>query len=141
MAAETSRATDEAEIRALIDARAEAVRAKDVSGAMSSVAPDLLAFDVVNPLRYSGADAARERLEDWFDYKMADLSIATGGDIAYCHSLNRVSGTKVGGEGLVMWWRATVFWHTVGGTWRVAHEHSSVPFDPHSGTAALDLEP
>ena len=148
MAAETSRATDEAEIRALIDARAEAVRAKDVDGAMSSVATDLLAFDVVNPLRYSGADAARERLEDWFGsfegplgYEMADLSIATGGDIAYCHSLNRVSGTKVGGGGLVMWWRATVCWRRVGGTWRVAHEHSSVPFDPQSAMAALDLEP
>lgn len=74
-------------------------------------------------------------------YEMADLSIATGDDIAYCHSLNRVSGTKVGGGQLVMWWRATVCWRRVGGTWRVTHEHSSVPFDPHSGMAALDLEP
>ncbi len=109
MAINTDRAVDEAEVRALIEDRAKAVRARDIDGAMSHVAPDVQAFDVVNPLLYSGADAARKRLEDWFGsfegplgYEMADLSIATGGDIAYCHSLNRVSGTKVGGGELVM---------------------------------------
>ncbi|MBA2364134.1 MAG: nuclear transport factor 2 family protein [Chloroflexia bacterium] len=144
MATTNDRAVDEAEVRALIEDRAKAVRARDIDGAMSNVAPDVQAFDVVNSLRYSGSEAARERLEEWFasfDYEIRDLSIATGGDVAFCHSLNRVSGTKVGGGGIVMWLRATVGYRKIDGTWLVAHEHSSVPFDPESGMAALDLEP
>jgi len=34
-----------------------------------------------------------------------------------------------------------VGYRKIDGTWLVAHEHSSVPFDPESGMAALDLEP
>ncbi len=133
---------------ALIEDRAKAVRARDIDGAMSHVAPDVQAFDIVNPFRYSGSEVARGRLEAWFssfdgqiDYEIRDLSIATGGDVALCHSLNRVSGTKVGGGEIVMWWRATVGYRKIDGTWVVAHEHSSVPFNPESGMAALDLKP
>jgi hypothetical protein len=57
-------ALDEAQIRALIDDGAKAVRAKDVNGATSSLAPDILSFDVANPLQYVGSDSARKRAEE-----------------------------------------------------------------------------
>ena len=57
MAADNNMAADKDQIRALIDDRVKAFRAKDINGAISSSAPDILSFDVVNPLQYAGRDA------------------------------------------------------------------------------------
>jgi ketosteroid isomerase-like protein len=98
-----SEASDEAQIRALIEDRVEAVRAGDVNRAISSIAPDILTFDVVNPLQSVGSEATRKRAETWFSsfqgpigYEIRDLSIATDDDIAFSHSLNRYSGRRQG---------------------------------------------
>jgi ketosteroid isomerase-like protein len=138
----------EAQIRARIDERANAVRARDVNGAMATIAPDIISFDVVNPLHYRGVDAARKRTEEWFSsfqgplgYEMRDLRITAGEDVAVAHSLNHYSGTTIDGGTLDRWVRATVCYRTSEGTWLITHEHSSVPFDPASGRAALDLQP
>jgi ketosteroid isomerase-like protein len=40
-----------------------------------------------------------------------------------------------------MWIRSTTCFRKFDGEWKVVHEHNSVPFDPATGTAALDLEP
>ena len=148
MTATNSKATAEAQIRKLMDDQAKAVRAKDVSGSMSNYAPDVVSFDVVNPLQKTGLDARRKRAEEWFSsfqgpigYELRDLSIAAGGDVAFCHSLNRVNGTKTDGGKIDMWWRATVCCRKIDGKWMVTHEHSSVPFDVESGKASLDLQP
>jgi uncharacterized protein (TIGR02246 family) len=142
------RANDEARIRALIDDQAKAIRARDIGGSVSRCAPDILLFDVVNPLQSVGSDAARKRVTEWFatfqgpiGYELRDLSITTGDDVAFSHSLNRVSATTTDGEKLEMWWRATVCYRKLDGRWMVTHEHASVPFDRKSGRASLDLEP
>ena len=48
-------ACTEDQIRALIDVRVVAVQARDVDGALATIAPDIHSFDVVNPLHYGGA--------------------------------------------------------------------------------------
>lgn len=143
-----NKAIDEAQIRALIDHRIEAVRANDVNGALSNIAPDILSFDVVNPLQYIGSDALRKRAEGWFSsfqgpigYEIRNLSITASDDVAFSHSLNRFSGTKTDGGKIDMWVRATGCYRKIGGKWMVTHEHNSVPFDAESGRASLDLEP
>jgi uncharacterized protein (TIGR02246 family) len=148
MAAESSKATAEAEIGALLENQAKAIRAKDVNGSVSSYARDVLLFDVVNPLRSTGSDAVRKRLATWFEsfegpigYQLRDLNITTGGDVAFSHSLNRVSATTKDGIELDMWWRATVCYRKLDGEWLITHAHSSVPFDAKSGQASLDLKP
>ncbi|MGH6918637.1 MAG: YybH family protein [Geminicoccaceae bacterium] len=148
MTAESGRTIAEAEIRALIEDQVSAVRAKDVDGSMSNYAPDVLLFDVVNPLRYVGSDAARKRLAEWFasfqgpiGYELRDLSITAGDDVAFGHSLNRVRATTTDGRKLDMWWRATICYRRIDGAWTITHEHASVPFDVASGRASLDLEP
>ena len=115
---------------------------------MSNHAPDILSFDVVNPLQYSGSDTVRERAQEWFalyqssiGYEIRDLSITTGDDVAFCHYLYRVSGTRRDGGKVDMWVRATVCYRKIEGTWMITHEHQSVPFDPESGNASLDLKP
>jgi ketosteroid isomerase-like protein len=105
-------------------------------------------FDVVNPLQYTGQDAVRKRTDEWLssfrdplDYDIRDLNIAAGDDVAFCHSLNRVNGTTTDGNKIDMWWRATLCFRKIDGKWMVTHEHSSVPFDPKTGRASLDLKP
>ena len=148
MAAQSGRTTVEAEIRALIDDQARAIRARDIDGSVASYAPGVLLFDVVNPLQCVGSEAARKRLAGWFSsfqgpigYQLRDLSITTGDDVAFAHSLKRVSATMTDGRKLDMWWRATVCYRKIDGKWSVTHEHASVPFDAASGQAALDLKP
>lgn len=138
----------EAEISALIEDNLKAVRAKDLDRATAHYAPDVFLFDVINPLHYTGSEALRKRLEQWFSsfhgpigYEMRDRNITAGEDVAFCHSLNQVKGTKTDGQEIEMWWRATVCYRKIDGKWRVTHGHSSVPFDGESGKASLDLKP
>jgi uncharacterized protein (TIGR02246 family) len=142
-----SRPVDADEIRALMDDRVKAVRARDVNGAMSSIAPDIVSFDVVNPLQRRGSDALT-RAEEWFSsfqgpigYEIRDLSVGASDDVAFAFGLSHVSATKKGGGQLDMWWRTTVCFRKVNGKWLVTHEHNSVPFDVASGKASLDLKP
>jgi ketosteroid isomerase-like protein len=56
---------DETAIRGLIEARARAVRAKDVDSALTFGVPGLVEFDVVGPLRRTGAEGIRRRTVEW----------------------------------------------------------------------------
>jgi uncharacterized protein (TIGR02246 family) len=138
----------ETEIRALIEQRVVAVRARDVDTAMACIAPDMRSFDVVNALQSTGREASRERTEAWFasfqgpiGFEILDLSMVAGDDVAFSHSLNRYSGTQTGGVEINMWVRATTCYRKIDGTWLITHEHQSVPFDGASGRASLDLTP
>jgi uncharacterized protein (TIGR02246 family) len=148
MATATGKAPNEAQIRELIDAWAKAVRAQNVNGMLSHYAPDVLSFDAVAQLQLVGLDAVRKRAEEWVSsfqapigYEMRDLRITAGDDMAFSHSLNRVSGAMTNGKKVDMWVRATVCFHKTGGKWLVTHEHISVPFDVESSKAALELKP
>jgi uncharacterized protein (TIGR02246 family) len=147
--AESKKARDsEGQIRALIEEWLESVRKKDIKGVMAHYAPDLVTFDIVPPLATKGADKYRQSWEMWFDsiegpidYEMRDLTITASEDVAFCHSVNRVSSVskKAGKE--ETWLRATVGFEKVNGEWLVAHEHVSLPFHMETGKAALDLKP
>lgn len=140
--------TDETQIRSLLTDRLKAVQARDVPGATAMVVPDVLLFDVINPLQCVGSDAAKKRAADWFatfrgpiGYELCDLSITTDSDVAFSHSLSRVTGTKTNGKEISLYWRGTTCYRKMNGRWMITHEHNSVPFDPESGRASLDLLP
>ena len=140
--------TNEAEIRGLIDDWVKALRARDIDALVSNYAPDVVSFDVVNPLQRKGVDAVRKRAEEWIsswqgpiNSEIRELSITADDDVAFSHHLSRFSGTKKGGGEIDMWIRATLCFGKVDGKWMVTHEHVSVPFDPQSGQVFLDLEP
>ncbi len=139
---------NEAQVRAIIDARIAAVRERNVDGATSNVATDILSFDVVNPLRRLGSDASSERAEEWFssfegqiDHEIRDLGVTASDTLAFAHGLSHVSAKKADGGELDMWWRTTLCFLKVDGKWLLTHEHNSVPFDVESGKASLDLKP
>jgi uncharacterized protein (TIGR02246 family) len=142
------KAIGERQIRALMENLATSIRAKEVDALMAHYAPDVLAFDLLPPLQYQGADAIRKRVSEWFSsfqgsigFEMRNLRITVGDDVAFCHSLNGASGTSKGGAKVDMWWRATNCFRKIDGTWLVTHGHSSEPFDMKSGKALLDLRP
>src|ERR1022692_3560815 len=148
MTTESGRAANETQIRALIDDREKAVRAQDSVGATSGITSSVVTFDVVNPLQHIGSDAARKRAEEWFSsfrgpisHEIKDLDITVADDVAYSHGLSHVSGAMADGGQLDMWWRTTLCFRKIDGEWMVTHEHNSVPFDPKSGKASLDLKP
>jgi uncharacterized protein (TIGR02246 family) len=137
-----------AEIRARIENWAEASRAKDVGAIMASYAPDTLSFDCHSHLQFKGAAALRQHLEACMacmqgsmSFEIHDLDLAAHGDVAFGHYLARYGATGPGGEQHSGWLRATVCLRKVAGEWLIVHDHCSVPFDPQSGRAMLDVAP
>jgi uncharacterized protein (TIGR02246 family) len=149
MPTEDSKANNEAQVREVIESWAKAVSAKDVEGATVCFAPDVLTLDLAPPLQHAGREVIRKGLEDWFPtwdgpigLETRDLRVTAGDHVAYCTSLQRMSGTKVNGETPNLWFRSTTCLQKIDGTWRIAHEHSSTPFYMDgSNKAALDLKP
>ncbi len=115
---------------------------------MSLYAPEVVSFDIVPPLQYVGADAFRTVWEEVFSsfqgpigYEMHDLTITVGDDVAFAHSLNRISGTRNNGQKTDLWLRWTACFRKINGTWLIVHHQNSVPVDLQHGKAVLDLKP
>ncbi|MBC7815221.1 MAG: nuclear transport factor 2 family protein [Burkholderiales bacterium] len=141
-------ASDQSEVKALLDSWSEAYRIKDIDRLMSLYAPDITYFDVVPPLQYSGSDAVRRNFLRWFDswqssigVEIRDRSILVSGDIAFAYLLHRTSGTLKNGREVDYWVRATICCQQSNQQWLITHEHISLPVNPGSWSAALDLVP
>jgi len=144
----TQHAMDEADIRQRIDKLAEAIRAMDLERVMSIYAPDIVSFDIVPPLQHVAAEAKRKNWVDAFaiyqrplGYEIRDLTITVGDDVAFGHSLNRISGTLKNGNRTDFWLRSTTCFRKINGNWLIVHDQVSVPLDLESGRALLNLEP
>jgi ketosteroid isomerase-like protein len=144
----TQRAIDEADIRRRMDKWAEAIRTMDLDGVTSSYAPDIASFDLGPPLCHAGAEAKRKNWVAVFgifqrplDYELRDLTIVVADDVAFGHSLNRISGTSKDGKKNDVWVRFTACFRKIEGDWQIVHDHVSVPVDPSTGRALMNLEP
>jgi PhnB protein len=146
----TKRSSAELEIRAVIESRAKALRAKDVEGVFAHQAADAVLFTMAPPLQYAGMRAFdRDGVQEWFDsftgkigYEIRELQIQAGAGVAFSHCLNHMTGERTDGEKTDLWFRHTLGFRKLRGAWKVVHEHESVPFYMDgSGRAALDLEP
>jgi uncharacterized protein (TIGR02246 family) len=143
-----SQTSKEAEIRRIIDEWATAFRDKNIDGLMANHSPDIVLFDLPTPLQYRGADAYRKNWEQWFPTlegpvgcEIRELSVTAGDDVAFSHSLNRITSKRTNGETTDVWVRVTVGYRKLKGKWVVTHEHVSMPFDMETGRAACDLKP
>jgi ketosteroid isomerase-like protein len=141
---------DDMEIRAVLADRATAMRVKDAARYVTCFDPSIVKFDLAPPLQERGSDVLDPAgLQWWLDtwdgditYELADLTITTSGDVAFCHSLNHVVGTRTDGDREDMWTRSTLGLRKIDGIWKITHEHNSAPFYM-DGTLrpALDLKP
>jgi ketosteroid isomerase-like protein len=144
----TQRGMDEADIRRRVNELVEAIRAMDLESVTSICAPNLVSYDVGPVLRQTGAEAKRKNWVQAFamfqsplGYEIRDLEITVGDGVAFGHSVNRLSGTTKNGQRSDVWVRWTACFRKIDGNWLMVHDHVSVPFDPGSGKALLDLEP
>jgi PhnB protein len=140
-------ATDaEKAIRQAIQARNTALGAKDVEGVMASGYAGFVSYNLAPPLKASGGKGG---LTDWFatwdgpiGYGMKDLKIVAGDDVGFAHGLVHMTGRKVDGEKIDMWFRQTFGLKLARGAWKIIHEHGSVPFYMDGSLkAAVDLQP
>jgi ketosteroid isomerase-like protein len=145
---EDAMASTQSEVRALLESWSEAARIKDIDRLMSLYSADIVYFDIVPPLQYTGSSAVRGNFLRWFDgfkssigQEIRDLNILASGDIAVAYMLIRASGTLKDGQEVGYWVRATVCCQRSDHRWLITHEHISVPFDFESGSAAMALVP
>jgi uncharacterized protein (TIGR02246 family) len=145
---EEGTADDETQIRVLIDATVRACRAKDAEALVADYSDDVVAYDLIDPLRYSSRKEVAARARQWLEsfqgpvvYELHDVEVVAGQDVAFCHGLNHVVGTQGEGQKIDMWWRQTLCLQKVAGKWQVTHAHSSVPFDMETGKASLEIRP
>jgi uncharacterized protein (TIGR02246 family) len=148
MTIEENKRKNEAAIRELIDGFVKAIRAKDINKVISVFAPEMVSFDLGLPLQHGGGKTFvnrwQELLESYqnpIDYEVRDLSITAGDDVAFSHSLNRVSGTMKSGQKSDRWLRWTACYRKTNGKRLIVHEHVSVPVDLGNGKGMLDLKP
>ena len=141
-------AVDEADIRQRIDKLVQAIRAMDLDGVKPIFAPDIVSFDIEPPLQHVGAEAKWKNWADVFTvyrrplgYEIHDLMITLGEDVAFGHSLNRISGTLKNGNRTDSWVRWTGCFRKIDGNWLIVHDQVSVPIDIESGKALLNLQP
>ncbi len=119
----------EAQVRELVEGWVEAIRVGNIDARLAGYVPEVLSFDVVDPFQRRGSSAIRERLEAWLawydgpvGYEIHDLSVTAADAVAFCHSLNHISGTLRQGGEVDMWVRTTVCFRRIEGQWIVTHD-------------------
>ena len=127
-------ASSDSEVRALLDSRVDACQAKDIDRLMSLYSPDIVYFDVVPPLQFTGAADVRRNFMRWFDeydgpisLETHDLTVATSTDVAFAHMLHLDNGARTYGPEGAVWVRSTVCCRRIDGRWLITHEHISMP--------------
>jgi PhnB protein len=139
-------AEDQQAVRSVIEARAAALRSKDVQALSRTGTPDITVFSLAPPLVATGGFKGTER---WFSswdgpmgYELRDLEVVVGDSVAFAHALAHMSGRRTDGGETDLWFRLTLGLEKRKGAWRVSHEHQSTPFETDgSFRASVHLKP
>lgn len=141
---------DAARIGKLKDELAEAIRTRNAPRVVACFGGEPVMFILSPPLQFKGDDSPGQRgVEEWFasfqgpiGYEFRDFHVTAGGDVAFCHSLDRISGDRTDGSKTDLWVRETLGLRRIDGEWKVTHQHQSVPmYMDGSERAAVDLQP
>jgi len=121
----------EREIRALIEAWADAARRHDLQGILAHHLHDIVMFDLPPPLQAKGIEDYRKSWELFFRYHkpsqafdIEEIAIAAGEDVAFASAIMRCGASPKPGGFL---FRLTIGLRKIEGGWHIAHEHHSLP--------------
>ena len=130
-----SLAVEVAKIHTLLEAWAKATREGRQDDVLSNHAESVLIYDVLPPMKHEGTVAYRQSWDEWQpdtqgegQFDLQDLVVMAGDDVAFAHCFIKCGGTLPNGtmfEDLV---RATFCLTKASGSWKVAHQHVSKPF-------------
>jgi ketosteroid isomerase-like protein len=139
---------DKSAILAVIDSMTKARYDKNSLAIASPYAPDAAIFNLAPPLVHYGIDIAETQawLDTWdgpVEIEPRDFHITVGGNTAFCHGYMHMAGNKKGVDQRVSFWmRETLCLERNGNSWRIVHEHTSVPFYMDGSLRpAFDLKP
>ena len=128
--------TAQTQIKALVEAWADAVRRHDFPGILADHDQDIVMFDVPPPLQSRGLDEYKKTWDLFFRYHaptqafdIEELAITAGEEVAFAVAILRCGSATVSGpaEEAGFLFRLTVGLRKVGDDWRIVHEHHSVP--------------
>jgi uncharacterized protein (TIGR02246 family) len=125
---------DEAQIRALIERWARAVREEDRAAIRADHDSGILMFDVPPPFSSRGLDAYMATWELFFSavqkpvvFDFRDVAITCGQDVAFATATGNCVDTDRNGQPEPLEFRLTMGLRKIDGKWRVMHEHHSLP--------------
>ena len=132
--ADKQASNDEAAVRDLIEAWADAVRRKDYDGILRSHAADFVMFDVPPPFKSIGLDAYGKTWDVFFSWSsdpvrfdIQEMDVTAGADVAFAFASMRCEGPGSDGKPEPLDFRLTMGLKKIDGRWMIAHEHHSVP--------------
>ena len=119
---------DEAAIRTVLKAWAQAVRNRDMPGILINHTDDIVMFDVPAPLQSRGIEAYRQTWELFFQYSqggpdafnIVELEVTSAGSVAFAHGILGIGNSRL---------RLTAGLRKEDGQWKIVHEHHSYPQD------------
>jgi ketosteroid isomerase-like protein len=106
---------------------------------------DIVFFDFVPPLEYKGPTAVRGDLDNFFNSakdvkgRIVALQVVTDGKLGIAYSLQHFTWKDKDGKPQEGTFRVTDAYHKVDGEWKLFHSHVSVPVDPKTGQAQMNL--
>jgi ketosteroid isomerase-like protein len=107
---------------------------------------DIVLYDFIPPLEYSGAQAVRGDLDNFFNNakdvkgEFLQLDVVTDGRLGVARSIQHFTWTGKDGKPMEATLRVTDAWHKAEGKWKVFHTHVSVPVNPTTGKAEMNLK-
>jgi len=103
-------------------------------------------FDFEPPLQYVGEAAVHTDFNNFFanakDVKgeFLQIDVVTDGRLGIVNSIQHFTWTSKDGKPMSATLRVTDSLHKVDGEWKIFHSHISVPVDPATGQAQMDLK-
>jgi uncharacterized protein (TIGR02246 family) len=128
-------ASDETQIRKLIERWARSVHEGDMAGVLADHSNDIVMFDVPPPSDgVRGIDAYRETWPPFFrwqergaSFEIVSLDVTAGDTVAFAHALLRCGTPEELEKDPDNRLRLTIGLRKQGGRWIVSHEHHSFP--------------
>ena len=139
--------TSEQDIKTLLSQRQEALQIKDSRLVAAKHAKVSEEFGLAPPLKFNiqGTDLLNEWFHTWdgmIEWETRDPNINVSRNVGFVTALEHMSGVKIDGEKVDLWFRLTLGLRRIDGAWKIIHEHQSVPFYMDgSFEAATDLKP
>ena len=134
MADKEADSDDEAAVRDVIEAWADAVRRRDYAGILRSHSSDFVMFDVPPPFKSVGLDAYRKTWDLFFSwsnepvrFEIHEMDIAAGREVAFAVASMGCAEPGSGGKPEPLDFRLTICLKKIDGRWMIVHEHHSVP--------------
>lgn len=107
---------------------------------------DIVLYDFIPPLEYKGDKAVRGDLDNFFNNaknvkgEFVELQVVSDGKLGVARSIQHFTWTTKDGKPMEATVRVTDVLHRTPSGWKIFHTHVSVPVNPETGKAEMNLK-